>query len=143
MPPTKDHPRIRGVHPESSTVKLPELGSSPHTRGPPESGWQEVYRARIIPAYAGSTLVTCRGSNAIYNHPRIRGVHSSTGALFLSGIGSSPHTRGPLCVCVKTNCCSRIIPAYAGSTISSYSHASPVQDHPRIRGVHSFLLNKI
>ena len=32
--------------------------------------------------------------------------------------------------------CSRIIPAYAGSTSPSLVHISPIPDHPRIRGEH-------
>ena len=51
----EDHPRIRGEHrrPGRSGQRL--SGSSPHTRGALVLDGDDPYRARIIPAYAGST----------------------------------------------------------------------------------------
>ena len=50
-----DHPRIRGEHPYHIIEVPAEYGSSPHTRGAPESQVYPVGVNGIIPAYAGST----------------------------------------------------------------------------------------
>ncbi len=155
-----DHPRIRGEHITADAVWLVAVGiipayagstlgnhqiparlkgSSPHTRGAP-GRWQTSTSLRrdhprirgehenvirvercvvgIIPAYAGSTASPSGGLQRV--------------------TGSSPHTRGALCRCLKTRCHCwdhprirgehmgpidfawfyfRIIPAYAGSTV--------------------------
>ena len=58
-PPTvsrsSDHPRIRGEHFLSHPFSVSSTGSSPHTRGAPSAWSAPSLRARIIPAYAGST----------------------------------------------------------------------------------------
>ena len=52
--------------------------------------------------------------------------------------GSSPHTRGARVRERREHPARRIIPAYAGSTVSLLvSHFNP-SDHPRIRGEHVF-----
>ena len=70
-------------------------------------------------------------------HPRIRGEHSRAGAPASGLQGSSPHTRGALCSSLKRQDPIGIIPAYAGSTLSSARSHSSMWDHPRIRGEHS------
>ena len=54
----------------------------------------------------------------------------------LSGVGSSPHTRGAPAAGAPLRTTPRIIPAYAGSTTRSWPPAGRVADHPRIRGEH-------
>ena len=91
---------------------------------------------RIIPAYAGSTP-SARGCPARRpDHPRIRGEHSRDPEGRLLKRGSSPHTRGALDDVYSILAIIRIIPAYAGSTSRSASHAPASADHPRIRGEH-------
>ena len=51
-----DHPRIRGEHRRGVARIVRLRGSSPHTRGAHREGPVGAGRARIIPAYAGSTL---------------------------------------------------------------------------------------
>ena len=113
---------------------------------------------RIIPAYAGSTSWFCWRRPSSADHPRIRGEHpcgASTngtlsgssphtrGALSLIGpvgrvpVGSSPHTRGARARNFSVDKESRIIPAYAGSTVTPSWKTSLMTDHPRIRGEHS------
>ena len=53
-----DHPRIRGEHDTVFLDRIPLAGSSPHTRGAHGSKRGEAEECRIIPAYAGSTLLT-------------------------------------------------------------------------------------
>ena len=52
---TWDHPRIRGEHILVTSLQCLLYGSSPHTRGALVAYHQSPKRARIIPAYAGST----------------------------------------------------------------------------------------
>ena len=73
---TSDHPRIRGEHAQLFGIDLLDRGSSPHTRGAPGMGAVQKYRGGIIPAYAGSTVISVPGVGAATDHPRIRGEHS-------------------------------------------------------------------
>ena len=91
-------------------------GSSPHTRGARSPWSAPSLRARIIPAYAGSTYKVEGGKKLRPDHPRIRGEHGTR--------------------CCEARGLKRIIPAYAGSTISSGCSATMPRDHPRIRGEH-------
>ena len=50
-----DHPRIRGEHFIKYGIVPSSEGSSPHTRGAPPRLRRRHPKARIIPAYAGST----------------------------------------------------------------------------------------
>ena len=70
-----DHPRIRGEHLEFRGGVVVAGGSSPHTRGAPVSVARRAPGARIIPAYAGSTVFECGEVVAFGDHPRIRGEH--------------------------------------------------------------------
>ena len=72
------------------------------------------------------------------DHPRIRGEHESQYGQRLRQGGSSPHTRGAHYVRGPYGTYQRIIPAYAGSTVSLLSRARVEADHPRIRGEHEF-----
>ena len=111
-------------------------GSSPHTRGAPPEGSRMLVRARIIPAYAGSTGPPVGESHENTDHPRIRGEHDSMTSSAIWAFGSSPHTRGaraPRYVGVPGV---GIIPAYAGSTPWLCATRFAPGDHPRIRGEH-------
>ena len=91
-------------------------GSSPHTRGARQSAEWGQQKARIIPAYAGSTGSKRRPAQAAGDHPRIRGEHGATPRKPWIVMGSSPHTRGARWLCGETHHCRA--------------------DHPRIRGEH-------
>ena len=92
----QDHPRIRGEHWSRGGVRMPCLGSSPHTRGAPDREHSKLWIRGIIPAYAGSTA---RCPSLGCRRP-----------------GSSPHTRGARPYRRRRGRRRRIIPAYAGST---------------------------
>ena len=95
---------------------------------------------RIIPAYAGSTYHLPLRRSVRGDHPRIRGEH---GFRRLGGNvlpGSSPHTRGARRAGLLPPGRRRIIPAYAGSTISARRRGRAAGDHPRIRGEHAPLM---
>ena len=112
-------------------------GSSPHTRGALSIGNSCGGRARIIPAYAGSTSHWGAPRHLPADHPRIRGEHG--GCLFVAGDfeGSSPHTRGAPYGMGFCSSSTGIIPAYAGSTIADPRRRQGPKDHPRIRGEHA------
>ena len=91
---------------------------------------------RIIPAYAGSTIGFPPCFPQRRDHPRIRGEHAGVAGFGATAAGSSPHTRGAHHVEVAPQNRVRIIPAYAGSTISDSDSPRDSSDHPRIRGEH-------
>ena len=131
-----DHPRIRGEHRSAGGRGSLSRGSSPHTRGArPESAGRAT-SWRIIPAYAGSTHAPSTAHADTGDHPRIRGEHRFEWLHTLWVRGSSPHTRGARCGSDRRRVRVGIIPAYAGSTISSRTPAAGHGDHPRIRGEH-------
>ena len=69
-------------------------GSSPHTRGALDRYGVTCPIARIIPAYAGSTVGDTVSERKRGDHPRIRGEHFPESGLDIGQAGSSPHTRG-------------------------------------------------
>ena len=131
-----DHPRIRGEHNLGEECSREGTGSSPHTRGAPQARLRRRFRARIIPAYAGSTTASWIGDSSRTDHPRIRGEHETHRAGHPPSTGSSPHTRGAPESAWSFQQSRRIIPAYAGSTSGSGTSGAPGRDHPRIRGEH-------
>ena len=56
--------------------------------------------------------------------------------IVVDGPGSSPHTRGAHRQVGGDSHDTRIIPAYAGSTLYSHFGSKGIWDHPRIRGEH-------
>ena len=76
------------------------------------------------------------GGRAVRDHPRIRGEHKCGSREKTTRPGSSPHTRGAHLQQPQGARTERIIPAYAGSTISIPASPTPEPDHPRIRGEH-------
>ena len=116
----------------------PGRGSSPHTRGALTPASRCLGVLRIIPAYAGSTHRQRPAHAGNEDHPRIRGEHLSEALASMYSNGSSPHTRGAQAVLDEAYGSSGIIPAYAGSTPASPTPAPSRQDHPRIRGEHSW-----
>ena len=53
----EDHPRIRGEHGVPRGLGVGGGGSSPHTRGAHLHSLLKSKNGRIIPAYAGSTIL--------------------------------------------------------------------------------------
>ena len=111
-------------------------GSSPLARGLPGCGSRRTFATRIIPARAGFT----RGGHlqviSTSDHPRSRGVYSSSWCRPSRSWGSSPLARGLRRRAVAADRARRIIPARAGFTPPSYAGAWTTGDHPRSRGVY-------
>ena len=134
--PRRDHPRIRGEHLGDLPDGHARVGSSPHTRGAPGIRTPQERSARIIPAYAGSTIPGFPRASGRPDHPRIRGEHLDHRHPPGAGAGSSPHTRGARARGRGRRAGAGIIPAYAGSTTAAAAKQTPRRDHPRIRGEH-------
>ena len=122
------HPRLRGEHSQQQGSQSQGGGSSPLTRGAQEGEVQGLRHVRLIPAYAGSTML--RSSMAItwLAHPRLRGEHSASQNELMNCDGSSPLTRGARILQHPARRTSRLIPAYAGSTLADMHVSEPKVD---------------
>ena len=76
IPSRWDHPRMRGEHHSSMTLRVPLPGSSPHARGALIQMYTRVMATGIIPACAGNTVFAGCGGLRGRDHPRMRGEHS-------------------------------------------------------------------
>ena len=136
---SRDHPRIRGEHLMSYSIRLCDPGIIPAYAG--STTRVEIMSAGLegsSPHTRGAPRRPPRSTRSAGDHPRIRGEHDVEQAdeVHLLGIipayagstppdgvphampmGSSPHTRGAL--------------------VQSGSACSLLRDHPRIRGEHS------
>ena len=133
---TPDHPRIRGEHTKRYLTQHDLPGSSPHSRGAHSGSCSHGSVLRIIPAFAGSTIIDVPEGAWLSDHPRIRGEHGITLSGRVEGMGSSPHSRGALTLPRAQLPPARIIPAFAGSTSVRTGSSRTDRDHPRIRGEH-------
>ena len=66
---------MRGEHPISPPVRIPDLGSSPHARGTLKATVTYNHNIGIIPACAGNTNIVRGSLLAVWDHPRMRGEH--------------------------------------------------------------------
>ena len=93
--------------------------------------------ARIFPARAGNTPVSCGFTTVPTDHPRTGGEHAYV-AVNLDGFGgSSPHGRGTRRSGRRCRGPRRIIPARAGNTSAPAPAPAPRPDHPRTGGEHA------
>ena len=130
----RDHPRVCGEHSRMEIACDLVTGSSPRMRGAPPKARAFRRMAGIIPAYAGSTLVAARRSQARWDHPRVCGEHSNASSSISHHLGSSPRMRGAQCDILNPPRIRGIIPAYAGSTPDGRKARAAPQDHPRVCG---------
>ena len=111
-----DHPRSRGVYGLETTDQFIFQGSSPLARGLRDPPILIAEVGRIIPARAGFTSSSSWSAKATGDHPRSRGVYSSTPLPATVGTGSSPLARGLHLLGSVELVLERIIPARAGFT---------------------------
>ena len=135
------HPRMRGEHlrPAASRPRL--LGSSPHARGAQRCRPLCAGRVGLIPACAGSTCPRWPRKPTGRAHPRMRGEHRKIAETGKKVRGSSPHARGARAPQTQRDFNRRLIPACAGSTVTTIRRAMPGEAHPRMRGEHSDPIN--
>ena len=146
---------MRGEH-LIGLVSVPQSkGSSPHARGAPAYSAAMLSINGIIPACAGSTYLLACCFVLCWDHPRMRGEHSTPCGVeklkgdhprmrgehdeYLSHIfrvmGSSPHARGAQGDAVVVNHNDGIIPACAGSTTIVYTdNTTYTGSSPHARG---------
>ena len=134
LDPGWDHPRSRGEYVKRPWVPPPPKGSSPLSRGIPGLVLRGGQRIRIIPALAGNTISGAGGLGACWDHPRSRGEYpvSIHGGQLING--SSPLSRGILCLLADQGRGPGIIPALAGNTHHRRMGRRDTWDHPRSRG---------
>ena len=92
----KDHPRLRGEHNNSVSGISHIEGSPPPTRGTRSRFFSRCFMGRITPAYAGNTDLTALHQDLHWDHPRLRGEHTTGWKGTGSATGSPPPTRGTL-----------------------------------------------
>ena len=110
------------------------MGSSPLTRGGLVYLVEVVGADGLIPAYAGRTILCSRPSRSYRAHPRLRGADYTTLDEVAHDVGSSPLTRGGLNREAIAEHMDRLIPAYAGRTLTPAGVISGGGAHPRLRG---------
>jgi len=91
---------------------------------------------RLIPACAGSTLMSRASCISTRAHPRMRGEHLSPIIRRIVIGGSSPHARGARSEHPTADERAGLIPACAGSTTTQCPHTWGAEAHPRMRGEH-------
>ena len=113
---TWDHPRVCGEH-DDMPLHCDELtGSSPRMRGTHPAGRLRMPDRGIIPAYAGNTSDSNRGTRTRWDHPRVCGEHQWASYRPWHCVGSSPRMRGTPARKPAIMSLTGIIPAYAGNT---------------------------
>ena len=112
----KAHPRSRGENGPNQPGSCFSLGSSPLTRGKPDTLVRGHVRPGLIPAHAGKTSDSKRILVSSTAHPRSRGENMKKADAEALKQGSSPLTRGKRRR--DAECCraARLIPAHAGKT---------------------------
>ena len=128
------HPRACGENPGDRTESATLDGSSPRVRG--KRGLQRRLRgfAGLIPARAGKTTCSTRGSPPTTAHPRACGENEVSVRRCASGEGSSPRVRGKPELLADSRVETRLIPARAGKTIIIFGTPENIAAHPRACG---------
>ena len=95
---------------------------------------------RITPAYAGKSRIPITQFLNIQDHPRLCGEKFRIPRIADSKLGSPPPMRGKAPLLQRGEVGRRITPAYAGKRCTYLSNAGARQDHPRLCGEKSLLL---
>ena len=128
------HPRVCGENVGRSLKKKATRGSSPRMRGKLRLVLDVGGPRRLIPAYAGKTVLDCDVGREIRAHPRVCGENNSGMVWTFSSSGSSPRMRGKLDRCRPARFRDGLIPAYAGKTGIAAARRFRRPAHPRVCG---------
>ena len=96
---------------------------------------------RVIPAWAGNTIGSPYRRGRLSGHPRVGGEHRVSEEGVWSTNGSSPRGRGTLDATAADKRFERVIPAWAGNTLTIPSLGTAKTGHPRVGGEHEFWIN--
>ena len=118
-------------------------GSSPLARGTRSQRLRLHECGRFIPARAGNTQPCGPRSHREPVHPRSRGEHVRLRPVYLRTAGSSPLARGTLAAMAAPRRHRRFIPARAGNTSSSSTRRCSPPVHPRSRGEHPDVVERL
>ena len=130
------HPRSRGEHAAIPCMDWNVSGSSPLARGTLFSFCCGAAAPGLIPARAGNTVDIAAVHKPSRAHPRSRGEHSTSSAVLVSRLGSSPLARGTRWVTSWITDPCGLIPARAGNTGGGGGGGLGWGAHPRSRGEH-------
>ena len=128
------HPHSRGENTDAAADVPPVLGSSPLTRGKPQSFARSSGLRRLIPTHAGKTPDRWAPALWARAHPHSRGENSSNPARLTCSPGSSPLTRGKRRPSSSSSCVLGLIPTHAGKTGRFVRYGLPAGAHPHSRG---------
>ena len=138
----RDHPRACGEQFAAIGVKGVPRGSSPRVRGAVEQRCDGLRGRGIIPARAGSRLLDKGRISSRRDHPRACGEQLIPSSLMFRAAGSSPRVRGAELRDNRADCALGIIPARAGSRVSTSYPRVPHGDHPRACGEQSSMVSR-
>ena len=128
------HPRVGGEN-HAANPKTPcGGGSSPRGRGKQTEVIVMTNEMGLIPAWAGKTYFLIALPRRAWAHPRVGGENPVAGELRGVPCGSSPRGRGKRCASHSERQVIRLIPAWAGKTVSRPSGISLSEAHPRVGG---------
>ena len=134
---SRAHPRSRGENSRIRSASLPAMGSSPLTRGKPDSSDSDGITTGLIPAHAGKTRGATNDARRRGAHPRSRGENTFAAPMMFLTWGSSPLTRGKRRQDTRRARCAGLIPAHAGKTRGREGARVRPGAHPRSRGENS------
>ena len=131
------HPRSRGENVFVSERRRASRGSSPLTRGKPDSSAGPRRGRGLIPAHAAKTTLPQPRAGTPRAHPRSRGENSSSARPGDLVCGSSPLTRGKQPVNNDPIVVIGLIPAHAGKTEARTKRPLAAGAHPRSPGANT------
>ena len=112
------HPRVGGENTVPGITCGRSAGSSPRGRGKPRIALVLRRRGRLIPAWAGKTLLNSAAPARVAAHPRVGGENRMPFSSGTSRFGSSPRGRGKQRSRMHGRQKFGLIPAWAGKTLS-------------------------
>ena len=117
------HPRSRGENRGLGLRRRRLCGSSPLTRGKPQTKTNPRLTPRLIPAHAGKTMSMVGNLSVWWAHPRSRGENRIVRCQDNLPDGSSPLTRGKRIPFDSPGSSLGLIPAHAGKTgVGQHEH---------------------
>ena len=128
------HPRACGENRAPSGARCRCRGSSPRVRGKRRPLRPGDVVARLIPARAGKTPISCPLIEAQRAHPRACGENATPANRSVDANGSSPRVRGKLGAHRHSPRRGRLIPARAGKTAAARCTRACGGAHPRACG---------